>query len=217
MSLPVRRGMFDVRPVCGDMELGLRVAAEADAALGDAVRAGARWPLAASGADQADGVDALFGTLARTARALTAGQGVQPPETLARLAALAELAGTGNSALSDARRSCEYLLLRAAHAELAARGTGDGGDDAAGAAGDTGDACGTVGAAGGPNMPGMPGMPGGADSLDALALRRAREAVCALRGTGGMVPVAARTPGGTAARAASVGAPSSLIRRGDAP
>lgn len=209
MSLPVRRGMFDVRPVCGDMELGLRVAAEADAALGDAVRAGARWTLAESGADQADGADTPFGTLARTARALTAGQGVQPPETQARLAALAELAGAGSPALSDARRACEYLLLRAAHAELAARGAGDGGDDAAGAAGDMGEACGSgVGTAGGPNMP---GMPGGADSLDALALRRAREAVRALRavpGTGGMTP---------AASAASVGAPSSLARHGDTP
>ncbi|EGY27316.1 cyclic nucleotide-binding domain protein [Desulfovibrio sp. A2] len=208
MSLPVRRGMFDVRPVCGDMELGLRVAAEADAALGDAVRAGAHWPLAAGGADQADGAGTPFGALARTARALTAGQGVQPPETLVRLAAIAELAGAGSPALSDARRACEYLLLRAAHAELAARGAGDGGDDATGAAGDTGDACGTVDAEGGPNMP---GMPGGADSLDALALRRARETVRALRavpGTGGMTP---------AASAASVGAPSSLVRRGDAP
>ena len=212
MPLPVRWGMFDVRPVCGDLELGLRVAAEADAALVDAVRAGARWPLAAGGTDQADGADAPLGALARVARALTAGQGVQPPETLARLAALAELAGAGSPALSDARRACEYLLLRAAHEELASRGAGDGGDDTAGAAGDMGDACGSGGGtAWGVNMP------GGADSLDALALRRARETVRTLWGTVGMTPVVARARGGTAACAASVGAPSGKARHGDTP
>ncbi|BFR48596.1 CBS domain-containing protein [Nitratidesulfovibrio sp. HK-II] len=230
MSLPVRRGMFDVRPVCGDMALGLRVAAEADAALGGAVRAGARWPLAASGADQADGVDSPLVGLTRMARALTAGQGGQPPETLARLAALAELAGARRGALADARRACEYLLLRAAHAELAARGAGEGGDDAEGGPGAMGDACGSGGAVTGranmhdvPGMPSIPDMPGGAsgaDSLDALALRRAREAVRALhavQGTGGMTPVATGTPGGADARAASVGAPSGTARRGDTP
>ena len=230
MSLPVRRGMFDVRPVCGDMALGLRVAAEADAAMGGAVRAGARWPLAASGAEQADGVDSPLVGLTRMARTLTAGQGVQPPETLARLAALAELAGAGGKALPDALRACEYLLLRAAHAELAARGAGEGGDDAEGGPGAMGDACGSVGAVTGranmhdvpgmPNIPDMPGGASGADSLDALALRRAREAVRALRavpGTGGMTPVATRTPGGADARAASVGAPSGTARRGDTP
>lgn len=216
MSLRVRGGMFDVRPVCGDLELGLRVAAEADAALGDAVRAGARWAFAVNGADGAYGADATRRALAHMARALTAGQGVQPPETLARLAALAERAGTEGTVPSDARRACEYLLLRVAHAELVARGVGEGGDDAEGVAGDGGEVCGSgIAAAGGPDMrdrADMPDMPGGADSLDALALRRAREVVRALGGTHGMFPLR---------RAAScdvpVGTPSPMARRGDTP
>lgn len=197
MPLPVRLGMFDVRPVCGDEALGLRVASEADAALADAVRAGARWPMAAgqtgqTGQAERAGQAGRGGTprtelLARV-HVMAAGHGVQPLATLARLDALAEeLVARGGAtekmhaeALHDARRACEYLLLRTAHVELVRNGMGDGpnesGEDESGE--DADDAVPMAG-----DFPALapvaegPGAPAG---LDGLALCRARETLRAL-------------------------------------
>ncbi|MBG3877545.1 CBS domain-containing protein [Desulfovibrio oxamicus] len=216
MPLHARLGMFDVRPVCGDGALGLRMAAVADAELADAVQAGARWPLAAGQAGRAGqtgrarqigqtrqagqaGQAGRGGTpraelLARV-HVMAAGHGVQPPATLARLDALAdELAARVGATeevhagvLHDARRACEYLLLRAAHAVLVRHGMGDGtgegdagenDDDESNA--DADDAVSMAGdfAALSPVAEG-PGAPAG---LDALAQRRARETLHALDG-----------------------------------
>ncbi|MDR3044603.1 MAG: DUF294 nucleotidyltransferase-like domain-containing protein [Desulfovibrio sp.] len=207
MPLSVRLGMFDVRPVCGDESLGLRVAAVADAALADAVGAGVRWPMAAGQADQT-GQAGLVGRAGQAGRGgtpraellarvhvLGAGHGVQPPATLARLDALAAELAAGEGAtekmhaevLHDARRACEYLLLRAAHAELARNGMGDGpnesgpnesGPDESGE--DADDAVAMAGDfASHPRVADGPGVSAG---LDGLALRRARETLRALDG-----------------------------------
>lgn len=204
MPLPARLGMFDVRPVCGDAALGLRVATVADAALADAVRAGVCWPMAAGQTGQAEraGQAGRGGTpraeLLARAHVMAAGHGVQPPATLARLDALAEeLAARGGTTermhaevLHDARRACEYLLLRAAHAEFARHGMGDGanesGPDESGGDESNEDAGDGVPMAGDFAAPALaatgPGTPAG---LDGLALRRVREMLRALDGVPG--------------------------------
>ncbi|MEG6506159.1 DUF294 nucleotidyltransferase-like domain-containing protein [Nitratidesulfovibrio sp. 1201_IL3209] len=219
MPLPVRRGMFDVRPACGDRELGLRVAAVADAALRDVVRAGARWPWEADGAGRGT---MPGGEMADTARALAAGQGVQPPGTLARLRALSACVGGAGEILADARRACEYLLLRAARTELARRGAGDGGGDEAEAPDAVTDVVPdevTDGAAAmAADSPGGPDAALGMDGLDALALRRAREALRALDGLPGPREDAPAPRRGDAGAAVPPGdAPSFAARRGDTP
>uniref|UniRef100_B8DPI7 Putative signal transduction protein with CBS domains n=1 Tax=Nitratidesulfovibrio vulgaris (strain DSM 19637 / Miyazaki F) TaxID=883 RepID=B8DPI7_NITV9 len=207
MPLPARLGMFDVRPVCGDAALGLRVAAVADAVLADAVQAGAHWPLAAGQAGQTGragqtgqigqaGQGGQGGTpraelLARV-HVMAAGQGVQPPATLARLdalaAALAACEGTTEKmhaeVLHDARRACEYLLLRAAHAELARHGMGDGANESCEdeSSEDEGDGVPMAGDFAAPAQAAGPGTPAG---LDGLALRRVREMLRALDGLPG--------------------------------
>lgn len=210
MPLRVRLGMFDVRPVCGDAALGLRVAAVANAVLADALRAEARWPMATEQAGQTGlaGWAGLAGRegqagqegrgdgprveLTAMARVLTAGYGVQPPATLARLDALAVARAARHETstekdadtLHDARRACEYLLLRAAHAEFARNGMGDGreGDDGDDDGAGDADAL-TAGAGGHAATAEGPRGPNDVTGLDALAMRRASEA---LRGVAGL-------------------------------
>ena len=220
MPLRVRLGMFDVRPVCGDAALGLRVAAIADTVLAGALRAGARWPMAAAHAAQAEHVEGTGqarqarqagqarqarregrGAIPRVeltdmARVLTAGHGVQPPATLARLDALAvELAAHHETSpekdadtLHDTRRACEYLLLRTAHAGLVRNGMEDGREEDGD--GDDGEGVGDADAMATESFGGFPGaeMPGGphvSTGLDTLAQRRAREALHTLVGLKG--------------------------------
>ncbi|WP_353116503.1 DUF294 nucleotidyltransferase-like domain-containing protein [Nitratidesulfovibrio sp.] len=233
MPLPVRLGMFDVRPVCGDGELGLRVAAEADAALADAVRAGAYWPLAAeqevlAGQAGQAGQGGRGGSpraeLTAMARVLSAGHNVQPPATLTRLDAVAaDLAAregackeTDAEALGDARRACEYLLLRFAHGELARHGMGDGpnesGEDESREEADDAGAMAMDSSGGAPVVEGgdAPNGPGG---LDALALRRARDVLHALDGLPGPRKGATPPRPGVDANGVPVGHASSVSPR----
>ncbi|NHZ48698.1 signal transduction protein, partial [Desulfovibrio sp. XJ01] len=172
-------------------------AAVADAVLADAVQAGAHWPLAAGQAGRAGqtgrarqigqtrqagqaGQAGRGGTpraelLARV-HVMAAGQGVQPPATLARLdalaAALAACEGTTEKmhaeVLHDARRACEYLLLRTAHAELARHGMGDGANESGEDGGneDAGDGVPMAGDFAAPALAAEgPGAPVGLDAL----------------------------------------------------
>lgn len=188
MPLSVRRGMFDVRPVCGDLQLGTRVVAAADEALALAARSGVSWLLPGEANGGAVSPACLREELTAVARWLTAGSGGRSPGTADRLALCGGLSAAADwaRALADARRFGEYLLLREAHAVLGPA------DDAAqeevcgpsACAPSHAGPCGgpaTI-ASGMPNPPYAPDAPDAPDEFVTLVLRRGHAALRRLRG-----------------------------------